>query len=286
MFSCHLCGRAYATQNSLTRHSHNHGKDKSHTCTQCHVVFSRRDLLVRHSKIHAVSNSEQRPGGSRLRCHTACVNCRRSRTRCDGDGTKPCTSCSNGNKECTFSAASHRVSEDIRIKEHENSHYESTPTDNGAGQQSSVDESFDFSAVLPPSNMAQPLGNVEENGFQIVLDPTGLSPMQMTAWPWLHEDMFFQNDTPNDWYELMMDDPKTGDKFTHPTLLNSISGPDVSISSSSAADNFSPELLQHAVSDDFPRQVTENGTIQRVGQPKSILWTRKNRTLDHSKGSK
>src|SRR5436305_10332035 len=189
MFSCHLCGRVYATQNSLTRHSHNHIKDKSHVCNECHVVFSRRDLLVRHSKIHAPSNSAERPEGRRLRCHTACVNCRRFRTKCDGDGTKPCTSCSNGNKECTFSTNSHRVSEDIRIKEREMSRSQSNPMENVnvAGQQPPLDDPFDFSAAL------QPLRNMEEGGVHTAVDPTSFSPLHVTAWPWLHEDMFFQN---------------------------------------------------------------------------------------------
>jgi hypothetical protein len=286
MFSCHLCGRAYATQNSLTRHSHNHGKDKSHACTECHVVFSRRDLLVRHSKIHAASNNVERPGGRRLRCHTACVNCRRSRTRCDGDGTKPCTSCSNTNKECTFSVTSHRVSEDIRIKDHDNSHYDSTPTEDGAGHPSPLDESFDFSAVLPSSDMAQPSGNIDEDGFQTVFDPTSFSPMQMTAWPWLHEDLFFQNETPNNWHQPIIDDPRNGDNAVHSMLLDNISGPGVSMSSQSAADNFAQDLLSHAVSEDIPRHLPENETIQPMGQRNSNFPTHKNRTFSHGKLSK
>lgn len=286
MFSCRLCGRAYATQNSLTRHSHNHGKDKSHACTECHVVFSRRDLLVRHSKIHAISNGDQRPGGRRLRCHTACVNCRRSRTKCDGDGTKPCTSCSNDNKECTFSTTSHRVSEDIRIKDYELSRYESTSMENGAGQQSPLDGSFDFSAVLQPSDMVQPLGNMDEGDFHTAIDPTSFSPMQMTAWPWLHEDMFFQNGTPNDWHQLLLDDPKIGGNAAHPLLLNSISGSDVNMSSPSAADDFSRELPEHGVSGDIPQQVPENGHIRPTAHLNSTFPSQKNRNFSHSKLSR
>jgi Fungal Zn(2)-Cys(6) binuclear cluster domain len=283
MFSCHLCGRAYATQNSLTRHSHNHGKDKSHVCTECHVVFSRRDLLVRHSKIHAILNVDQRPGGRRLRCHTACVNCRRSRTKCDGDGTKPCTSCSNNNKECTFSATSNRVSEDIRIKDHEISRYSSNSLENEADRQSPLDDSFDFSAVLQASDMAQPLRSIVEGDFHTVMDPTSFSPMQMTAWPWLHEDMFFQNGTPSDWHQLVLDHAENGDNAAHPILLNGISGSDVNMSSPSAAGDYSRELLEHEVSGHIPRQLPENERTRAMAHANPTLLTQKTQNVSHSK---
>jgi hypothetical protein len=185
--------------------------------------------------------------------------------------------------DCIFSATSHRVSEDIRIKEHDKSRYESTPTEDGAGQQSHVDEPFDFSAVLQSSDMAQSLGNIDEECFQTVLDPASFSPMQMTAWPWLHEDLFFQNDTPNDWYQVMMDELKDGDNAGSLMLVNSISGPGVSMSPPSAGDNFSRELLQHTVSGDISLQPTENGIIQPIAEPNSTLSSHTNRHLSHSK---
>lgn len=275
MFSCNLCGRAYATQNSLTRHSHNHVKDKSHSCTECHVIFSRRDLLVRHRKIHESSNSDRRPRGRRLRCHTACVNCRRSRTRCDGDGTRPCTSCSDANKECKFSVTSHRVSEDTRITEREHSQYGSTLAEDGANPQSPLGESFDFSAVLQPSNMAQPLEDMNVDGFQTALDPTGFSPTQLTAWPWLHEDLFFQHDTHNDLHRPTTNDLRNSHSAVHPGLPNSSSSP--------AGDNFSRELLRHTGSEDVSRQLTDNGTMLSIEEQELTFPTHSNRNSTHSK---
>ena len=286
MFSCQLCGRAYVTQNSLTRHSHNHGKDKSHACTECHVVFSRKDLLVRHSKIHSSSDCVERPGGRRLRCHTACVNCRRSRTKCDGDGTNPCTSCSNTNKECTFSATSHRVSEDIRIKEHETCHHESTLTEDGASQPSALDESFDFSAILPPSDTVQPLINMDEDGFQTILDPIGFSPMQMTAWPWLHEDLFFGAEPLNDWHQPILDDPRNGDNALHLMSLDIVPGPGLGMSSPSAANDFPQELISRTLSGDSPRQLTRNGTVQPTTPQDSVFPTHKIQVSRHGKLSR
>jgi hypothetical protein len=283
MFSCHLCGRSYATQNSLTRHSHNHGKDKSHVCTECHVVFSRRDLLVRHSKIHAILNVDQRPGGRRLRCHTACVNCRRSRTKCDGDGTKPCTSCSNNNKECTFSTTSNRVSEDIRIKDHEILRHSSHPLEYEADRQSPLDDSFDFSAVLQASDMARPLRSIVEGDFHTVMDPTSFSPVQMTAWPWLHEDRFFQNGTPGDRHQLVLDHGENGDNAAHPILLNGISGSDVDMSSPSAARGCSRVLLEHEVSGHIPRQLPENERTRAMAHANPTLLTQKTPNVSHSK---
>ena len=269
MFSCHLCGRVYATQNSLTRHSHNHIKDKSHVCNECHVVFSRRDLLVRHSKIHAPSTSAERPEGRRLRCHTACINCRRSRTKCDGDGTKPCTLCANTNKECTFSVTSHRVSEDIRIKDH--SQHTSTSMKDGAVQERPLDESFDFSAVVPSSNMAQSMETVDKDSLSYVLDPISYSSMQMTAWPWLHENRFFQNHAPNDWRQTLMDDSRDRESDLHPILLDGISGADLNTPTQSSSDDSSLQIGRHAVVEDSTRPLTENGTTQLFVQKEVTL---------------
>jgi hypothetical protein len=286
MFSCHLCGRVYATQNSLTRHSHNHIKDKSHVCNECHVVFSRRDLLVRHSKIHAPSSSADRPEGRRLRCHTACINCRRSRAKCDGDGTKPCTSCSNTSKECTFSVTSHRVSEDIRIKDLENSRHTSTSTKGGTVQERPLDESFDFSAVVSSSNMAQSMENMDKDSLPYALDPMSYSSMQMTAWPWLHENRFFQNHTPNDWRQTMMDDSRDRENDLHPMLLNGISGADLNMPTRSPSDNSSLQIGRHAVVEDGTRPLTENGTTQMFVQKEVTLSQDKDQTYGQSELSR
>jgi hypothetical protein len=158
--------------------------------------------------------------------------------------------------------------------------------ENGAGHQSPLDGSFDFSAVLQSPDMVQPLGNMDGGDLHTVIDPTSFSPMQMTAWPWLHEDMFFQNDTPNDWHQLLLDDPKIGDNAAHPILLNSISGSDVNMSSPSAANDFSREFPEHGVSGDIPPQVPENGHMPPTAHLNSTFPSQKNRNFSHSKLSR
>ena len=107
-FSCPSCDKVYLTQYSLTRHSHNHKKTSEHICPTCKVVFYRKDLLARHLKMVHESGDGGNRGGRRQRCHTACINCRDARIKCDSH--KPCTSCTALRKHCTYSAKSARVS--------------------------------------------------------------------------------------------------------------------------------------------------------------------------------
>lgn len=118
MFNCPECDKGYSKQTSLNRHLQNHRKSKQYTCPTCHVSFYRRDLLSRHSKMHRSSS----PAGSairrthvqtrgtqgRQRCHTACVPCRESRTKCDG--SRPCLSCIGSGKTCEYSRTINRIS--------------------------------------------------------------------------------------------------------------------------------------------------------------------------------
>lgn len=113
-FPCPSCDKIYLTQHSLTRHSHNHKKTSEHVCPSCKVVFYRKDLLVRHMKMHDPVQGGNREG-RRRRCHTACLNCRIARIRCDS--SKPCTSCAALGKQCTYSTRSARVSTNARVLE-------------------------------------------------------------------------------------------------------------------------------------------------------------------------
>jgi hypothetical protein len=144
---------------------------------------------------------------------------------------------------------------------------------NVAGQQPPLDDSFDFSAAL------QPLRNMEEGGFHTAIDPTSFSPLQATAWPWLHEDMFFQNGTPNDWHQLLLDDPKSGGNSAHPTLLDSISGSDINLSPPSAVGDFSREHLERAVRDNTTQPVPGNGHMRPTGRLNSTSPTQKSQSF-------
>ncbi len=42
---------------------------------------------------------------------------------------------------------------------------------------------------------------VDVEAFPEFLDSTSFSPIQLSAWPWLHENLFFQNDLPETWYQ-------------------------------------------------------------------------------------
>ncbi|KAH6877588.1 hypothetical protein BKA58DRAFT_77969 [Alternaria rosae] len=121
MYPCTKCERTYRTQNSLTRHQHSHQKTCKHRCSTCGVVFHRRDLLSRHSKLHQPSslNDTVEPpsaqtgsaitASGRQRCHTACLRCRELRTKCDGQ--RPCYTCRNTDSSCQYSSRSNRLSQ-------------------------------------------------------------------------------------------------------------------------------------------------------------------------------
>src|ERR1700761_2647008 len=116
MYACTQCDRKYASQNSLTRHVHNHKKAKKHRCSICDVVFYRKDLLSRHSRLHKPSLTEQSSTSEpllgtedgRKRCHTACIRCRTLRTKCNSQ--RPCMTCSMANVSCEYSRTSNRLS--------------------------------------------------------------------------------------------------------------------------------------------------------------------------------
>jgi uncharacterized C2H2 Zn-finger protein len=141
-FPCPSCDKTYLTQHSLTRHSHNHKKTSEHNCPSCKVVFYRKDLLVRHMKMHDTTQSGNR-GGRRIRCHTACTNCRDARIKCDS--YKPCASCVAFGKQCTYSTKSARVSTNTRAVE--------ANEDNNVSGLTSKLPLHSFNPALPPCRM-------------------------------------------------------------------------------------------------------------------------------------
>jgi hypothetical protein len=120
MFNCPECDKGYTKQTSLNRHIQNHLKSKQYTCPTCHVSFYRRDLLSRHSKMHNTgpplpksstpgqTQVQNRGNQGRQRCHTACIPCRESRTKCDG--SRPCLSCASSGRSCEYSRTINRIS--------------------------------------------------------------------------------------------------------------------------------------------------------------------------------
>ena len=115
MYQCKHCPKTYPTKNSLTRHERNHGgRETQHRCDVCGVVFYRKDVYLRHSRIHEGDANAKSPGSKhdRQRCHTACVQCRRARAKCDGK--QPCSTCmAKKRKSCTYEQASSRLSHQV-----------------------------------------------------------------------------------------------------------------------------------------------------------------------------
>ncbi|KAF1816700.1 hypothetical protein P152DRAFT_133990 [Eremomyces bilateralis CBS 781.70] len=107
------CDRSYPTKNSLARHVHNH-READHECDLCGVKFRRRDILLRHRKIHTGSKTLGEPANpdanlrKRRRCHTACQLCRKARSKCDGE--QPCSTCRAAEKECEYDHNTLRLS--------------------------------------------------------------------------------------------------------------------------------------------------------------------------------
>ena len=70
-FSCSRCSKEFTSQGSLARHEQNHADSAKHVCHVCGVIFRRRDLLTRHSKLHGPSNASTAPSVSRIELQMA-----------------------------------------------------------------------------------------------------------------------------------------------------------------------------------------------------------------------
>jgi hypothetical protein len=108
--------------------------------------------------------------------------------------------------------------------------------------------------------------NMDKDSLSGVLDPMSYSSTRMTAWPWLHENHFFQNHTSNDWRQAMMADSRDRENDLHPMLLNGISGAELSMPTQSSSDNSSLQVGRHVVIEESTRSLTENGMTQRLTQ--------------------
>jgi hypothetical protein len=226
MYTCTDCGKTYSSQNSLTRHAHNHRKSKQYACTVCNVVFYRRDLLSRHMGMHKRHLTESSPSVSSLsqgqsnvsrqRCHTACTRCRECKTRCNGK--LPCLSCSRAGKNCEYSRNSSRISDASILRK-------PCSDDGGEGQsfaqpwlpETSPLVELDQSMVPPePEDFNSP-EEFHSMAGQMVDSPAVVSGATVAnnlvqdqyfgdmslwsrnttdniAWPWLHESLFLQDD--------------------------------------------------------------------------------------------
>lgn len=225
MYSCEKCRRTYRTQNSLTRHAHSHRSDNKHQCVICGVVFYRKDLLTRHSKLHqnppntstrsSISEDDVDARLRRQRCHTACDRCRETRTKCDG--RNPCNTCSEASLACQYSHRSNRLSHfprdtgsQISSKRQRQSDAVEFPYQNlsastgdevdrdnnsiGFGHEAQLTSDLQqtYRLDMECSLSEDPLPIETSTYPSIYDDPIG----NTVTWPWLHEDLFL-SENPN-----------------------------------------------------------------------------------------
>ena len=59
MAFCRQCGRRFSRESSAKRHERTYHGNEQHRCSQCHVVFARRDNLQKHQSRCKESHTEQ-----------------------------------------------------------------------------------------------------------------------------------------------------------------------------------------------------------------------------------
>lgn len=190
MHQCTTCHRVFATSGSLNRHRQNHKKDQGYQCTVCQVAFYRHDLLMRHMKIHD-QNTTADSQRERLRSRTACEPCRKARVKCSG--SNPCSRCVRAHAECVFSSNGSRVSTDLRIRRAESSPSQwQLPRSESPSLPAKVDSSGEQPPPLGYSTSLSPTTVREEftGSFMAQTNP----PPETLAWPWVHENLFLQED--------------------------------------------------------------------------------------------
>ncbi|TDZ32432.1 Zinc finger protein klf1 [Colletotrichum spinosum] len=95
-FTCDYdgCGRSYLRKEHLTRHKKEHMAVASFSCPTCGTKFTRGDTLRRHMVLHG-------PTAPPTRVAQACVQCHRTKTRCDGR-QPTCTTCHDKGRCCEW----------------------------------------------------------------------------------------------------------------------------------------------------------------------------------------
>ncbi|KAL4885420.1 hypothetical protein BJY04DRAFT_230963 [Aspergillus karnatakaensis] len=95
-FDCDFpgCSATYRRKEHLTRHQAQHLPQQTIECPICGRLFKRNDTLRRHVRQSHPTSDPVPP------LRQACVNCRNSRTRCEGD--PPCSRCRRLHIDCTF----------------------------------------------------------------------------------------------------------------------------------------------------------------------------------------
>lgn len=80
-YQCPDCDKSYRAKETLNRHRKNHSRHVDHVCHVCHVGFRRKDLLLRHYKIHRGDESTSGHFKDRQRSRQACDRCSKLKTK-------------------------------------------------------------------------------------------------------------------------------------------------------------------------------------------------------------
>ena len=80
-YQCPDCDKSYRAKETLNRHRKNHSRHVDHVCHVCHVGFRRKDLLLRHYKIHRGDENTSGHFKDRQRSRQACDRCSKLKTK-------------------------------------------------------------------------------------------------------------------------------------------------------------------------------------------------------------
>jgi hypothetical protein len=80
-YQCPDCEKSYRAKETLNRHRKNHSRHVDHVCHVCHVGFRRKDLLLRHYKIHRGDDPSSGHFKDRQRSRQACDRCSKLKTK-------------------------------------------------------------------------------------------------------------------------------------------------------------------------------------------------------------
>lgn len=80
-YQCPDCDKSYRAKETLNRHRKNHSRHVDHVCHVCHVGFRRKDLLLRHYKIHRGDETTSGHLKDRQRSRQACDRCSKLKTK-------------------------------------------------------------------------------------------------------------------------------------------------------------------------------------------------------------
>jgi uncharacterized Zn-finger protein len=80
-YQCPDCDKSYRAKETLNRHRKNHSRHVDHICHVCNVGFRRKDLLLRHYKIHRGDESTSGHLKDRQRSRQACDRCSKLKTK-------------------------------------------------------------------------------------------------------------------------------------------------------------------------------------------------------------